>query len=186
MKKWWATACPCPLPPLAGCAKAARSTADRPRRLVTLHLRQAGFIADDAGLPQRRPGGRSLQSRRSVKLAHRSVGAATRSGWFRLAYASAPESRLLDGTAYGAAPVRWLATLRAPSRRARGARRDGKEMEASRGSGIETSAFILMTGRFPGTREVGSEDTSTRLCCGVSSSHAGGPRAHRYHHCLLL
>ena len=179
MKKWWATAYPWPLPPLTGRPEPARSPA---RRLVALQPRQDGFIAGDARLARRRPGSRSLESRRSVKLAHRSVGAATRSGWFRLAYASAPESHLLDGAAYGAAPVRWLVTLRTPTRRARGASRDGREMNASRESGIETSAFILMTGRFPGAREVGSEGTSTRLCCGVPSSYVRGPRAHRHHH----
>ena len=182
MKKWWTTAFPCPLWSLASRREAARSAAHRARRLVALQLRQDGFIAGDARLARRRPGSRSLESRRSVKLAHRSVGAATRSGWFRLAYASAPESHLLDGAAYGAAPVRWLVTLHAPTRRARGASRGGREMKASRGSGIETSVFILMTGRFSGTHEAGSEGTSTQLCCGVSNSHAGGPRAHRHHH----
>lgn len=179
MKKWWATAYPWPLPPLTGRPEPARAAA---RRLVALQPRQDGFIAGDAGLARRRPAGRSLESHRSGRFSHRSVGAATRSRWFRLAYASAPESRLLDGADYGSAPVRWLVTLRAPTRRARGASRDGRDMKASRGSGIETSAFILMTGRIPGAGEVDSEGTSSRFCCGVSSSHASGPRAHRYHH----
>jgi hypothetical protein len=182
MKKWRSTAYNCPLPPLTARPDRTRTAAYRPCRVLALKLLPDVFSTVDARVALRRQGGRSLESRRSGTLSHRSVGAANRSRWFRLAYASAPESRLLDGSAYGSVPVPWLVTLRTPTRRARGASRGRRNTKASRESGIETSAFILMTGLFPGTGEVDSEGTSTRLCSGASSSCASGLRAHRYHH----
>jgi len=164
------TAYDCPLPPLTARPEPTRKTAYWSRRLVALTLLRDVFNPGDARVAQRRPRGPSLESRRSVKVAHRSVGAVTGSLWFRRAYASAPDWRLPDGVAYGSAAVRRVVTLRAPTRSARNTSSDRRAVKTSRGSGISTSASILRTGRWPGAGKVDSEGTSTRLCCGVSSS----------------
>lgn len=179
MKNWRATAYNCPLPPPTVRAEPTRTAA---YRLAVLKRLQDPFTTVDARVARRRRRARLPDSFCPATSSHRSVGAVTRSSWLRLCYALAPRSRLLEGFAYGSATARCIVRLGVPARRARGARSDRRDLKASCGSAIKTCASILTTGLFPGTGEVVSDRISTRVCCGVSSSSACGPRARRCHH----